>query len=82
MQHRKHVAAGYEKRRNLLIDTMKVAIPERPHARESALGAKPDDLLDAIVAAATAHRMAIGKAQRLPHAAEFDGRGLRMEMVY
>lgn len=42
----------------------------------------PDDYLDAIVAAWTAHRWANCNAKRLPSDPELDARGLRMEIVY
>jgi predicted RNase H-like nuclease len=41
----------------------------------------PDDYLDAVVAAWTAHRWAEGKASRMPAETETDERGLRMEIV-
>lgn len=48
--------------------------------RRSAFGAQPDDILDAAVAAWTAHRRLIGKAFSLPADPPLDARGLRMEM--
>jgi predicted RNase H-like nuclease len=40
-----------------------------------------DDALDALVAAWTAGRVVLGKAETLPEQPELDGRGLRMEIV-
>jgi predicted RNase H-like nuclease len=45
-------------------------------------GAAWDDLYDACVLAWTASRVAHGTAVRLPAEAEFDSRGLRMQIVY
>jgi predicted RNase H-like nuclease len=45
-------------------------------------GAQPDDFLDATIATVTAQRIYLGTAERIPLKTEFDGKGLRMEMVY
>ena len=50
-------------------------------ARVRALGAAPDDILDAAVLALTARRVADGTAVRLGDGA-VDARGLRMEVAY
>lgn len=44
-------------------------------------GATSDDLLDAMAAAWTAHRIATGQAIRIPEEPVYDARGLRMEMT-
>jgi predicted RNase H-like nuclease len=46
------------------------------------LGARPDDVLDACVAAWTAARIAAGIAGRLPAEPPTDARGLRMEIWF
>src|SRR5262249_18232362 len=46
------------------------------------IGAKPDDVLDACVAAWTAERKTIGRARRVPQAPPVDTRGLRMEIWF
>ncbi len=43
---------------------------------------KPDDILDAIVAAWTAHRRLLGLSVVIPASPQRDGKGLRMEMHY
>ncbi len=45
-------------------------------------GASLDDVLDAIVCCWTAHRVATGKAERVPEFPPIDSRGLRMEMWF
>ena len=50
--------------------------------RGRALGAKPDDVLDACVAAWTAERIAAGTARRVPEDPPRDARGLRMEIWF
>jgi len=80
MQHRKKVALGYEDRHGLLAAALQCEIPQRNEVRKLGFAAEPDDLLDAAAAAFTACRM--GRAEGLPREAEFDRRGLRMEMVY
>lgn len=78
----KRTAEGFAERRALLAAEFGVAIPERRETARAAPPAGPDDLLDAIVAAWSAWRDALGIAGRLPAVPEVDGRGLRMEMVY
>ncbi len=46
------------------------------------LGAKPDDTLDACIAAWTAERIARQEAERLPSEPPLDGRGLHMEIWF
>ena len=82
MQHRRSKAEGYKERRDGLIAATELTIPERDYIRRLGLARKPDDLLDATVATVTARRMSAGTALRLPLVAEFDGQGLRMEMLY
>jgi predicted RNase H-like nuclease len=82
MQHGKKVAWGYEERHGLLATALQCAIPQRDEVRRLGFAAEADDLLDAAVAAFTAYRVAMGRAERVPREAEFDRRGLRMEMVY
>ena len=45
-------------------------------------GAAPDDLYDAAVLTRTASRLLSGDAVHLPAEAQYDARGLRMEIVY
>lgn len=82
MDYPKDQPEGYEERRALLTAAFKVPIWTREEARLVAPPAKPDDLLDATVAAWTAWRVAEGRAGRLPSDPPLDGQGLRMEIVY
>lgn len=82
LQHGKKTRVGYDERRGILSAALPCAIPTRDQVRQLGLGAQPDDLLDAAIAAVTAHRICQGAAERLPREPEFDGKGLRMEMVY
>ena len=82
MVHAKKGEPGYEERRALLEEATGVTLPERKVAFGWARPAKPDDILDAIVAAWTAKRVADGTAGRLPKVRELDARQLRMEIVY
>jgi predicted RNase H-like nuclease len=72
----------YDERRGILSAALPCAVPTRDQVRQLALGAQPDDVLDAAIAAVTAHPICQGMAERLPREPEFDARGLRMEMVY
>ncbi len=74
--------AGYEARANLLRTAMGLTIPGRRTLRRDVSGAKPDDVLDAIVAAWTARRASRGIARRLPIIPEKNAEGLKMEIVY
>lgn len=82
MTHHKGAPKGYEERRALLVNALSVSIPNRKDAFGLARPAAPDDVLDAIVAAWTARRLAEGKAERLPPNPLVDARGLRMEIVF
>ena len=82
MRYRKKVALGYEERHGLLAAALQCAIPQRNEVRRLGFACEPDDLLDAAVAAFTAYRVAMDTAERIPREAEFDRKGLRMEMVY
>lgn len=83
MLHSKRQDTGYNERAELLAANLhNVYIPTRSEARQLARPAKPDDVLDSIVAAWTAHRLATGHARRLPPNPPTDANGLRMEMVY
>lgn len=82
MAHHKAKPAGYEERRALLADELGIAVWSRDEAFSVARPAAPDDVLDAIVAAWTARRVAEGRAKRLPVDPPIDARGLRMEIVY
>lgn len=83
MTHPKKTQEGFEERRSHLSDAFpSVDIPTRQRAGRIASPAKADDVLDAIVAAWTARRVARGEADRLPAVPPTDARGLRMEIVY
>jgi len=82
MIHRKAGQTGYEERRALLEAATGISLPDRKTAFTWARPAKPDDLLDAAVAAWTARRVADGTAGRLPVDPEYAPSGHRMEMVY
>jgi predicted RNase H-like nuclease len=81
MLHPKRRSAGYEERRIHLERDLNIALPDRRTAHAYARPAKPDDFLDATVAAWTALRVALDKAQRVPAEPAYDRRGLRMEIV-
>jgi predicted RNase H-like nuclease len=82
LQYSKKTPEGYDERREILSAALPCAVPTRDQVRQFGLAAHPDDLLDAAIAAVTAHRICRGTAERLPREPEFDARGLRMEMVY
>lgn len=82
MRHKKRRHAGYDERAALLEETLGVTIWPRKEAFKIARSAKPDDVLDATVAAWTARRVAEDSAERLPTNPPIDRRGLRMEIVY
>jgi predicted RNase H-like nuclease len=82
MRHPKRRQAGYDERKALLEQVTGLSIPTRKEAFALARPAKPDDILDATVAAWTARRVMDGKAGRLPEEPEMDSTGLRMEIVY
>ncbi|HLF77302.1 MAG TPA: DUF429 domain-containing protein [Dehalococcoidia bacterium] len=74
----KRTPEGLAHRRRLLatvyVDSLSPAAPPT--------GSAWDDLYDACVLAWTASRLARGIARRFPAEPEYDGRGLRMEIVY
>ncbi|MBA2520232.1 MAG: DUF429 domain-containing protein [Chloroflexia bacterium] len=80
--YKKGKPEGYRDRRELLTGKLGFEIPNRLDAFKLARPAKPDDILDAIVAAWTARRWAEGEGERLPAGPPVDARGLRMEMVF
>ena len=82
MAHHKATPEGFEERRGLLATALGTTIPTREEARSLARPAAADDVLDAVVAAWSAHRQAEGWASRLPPEPSVDARGLRMEIVY
>lgn len=82
MMHRKNRQRGYDERKAQLEWATGMTIPARKDAFRLAPPAKPDDILDAIVAAWTARRVVDGLAGRLPEVPETDSRGLRMEIVF
>jgi predicted RNase H-like nuclease len=82
MAYPKRTPIGYEERRQLLEAAMQLSLWSRKAAFKSARPAKPDDLLDAMIAAWTARRVAEGIAERLPAEPPVDRRGLRMEIVF
>lgn len=82
MVHRKVRPEGYAERRDLLMPAIGIDLPERHAASRWLRPAKPDDLLDATVAAWTSRRLAEGTAGRIPAVPETAESGLRMEMVF
>lgn len=82
MVHAKKGELGYEERRTLLREATYVEIRTRKEAFSWARPAKPDDLLDAFVAAWSAKRVAAGTGGRLPNMVETGTHNLRMEIVY
>ena len=74
--------AGYDIRAALLREKLGLTIGTRREMRVQVEHAKPDDVLDAIVAAWSARRMVNGVAKRLPEISETNADGLRMEIVY
>ena len=98
MEYSKGNNEGYDERAALLRAVLRLSIPTRPEAllllrsfranrdpdaeAKRTKSASPDDLLDAIVAAWSASRVATGVANRLPENGETNADGLRMEIVY
>jgi len=80
VEHNKKTRAGRDERIALLSSIF-------PNAGEMVNGmrkpgkAEPDDILDALAAAWTAAKAAIGKAATLPEQPELDSKGLRMEIL-
>ncbi|MGE0601552.1 MAG: DUF429 domain-containing protein [Dehalococcoidia bacterium] len=78
----KRDSAGYAERQSSLLSALPgVELPGQFAAGRHLKGVAADDLLDAVVAAWSASRVANGSAQVLPDIVETDARGLRMEMV-
>lgn len=82
MVHPKDHLAGYLERKDWLEGAMGVTLPDRTEAFKLARPAKPDDIVDATVAAWTAKRVVDGIAGRVPKELERNLKGLRMEIVY
>jgi predicted RNase H-like nuclease len=82
MVYAKRNQLGYDERRRLLQEETGIELRSRKEAFGWARPAKPDDLLDAFVAAWTAKRVVEGGEGRFPGAVELGTHGLRMEMVY
>lgn len=82
MVHAKKDEPGYDERRALLEVATGVTLRTRKEAFSWARPAKPDDLLDAVVAAWTANRVVEGAEGRLPSVAETGTHNLRMEIVF
>jgi predicted RNase H-like nuclease len=82
MAHHKSMAEGYEERRALLAAALGVAMATRSEAARWARPAVADDILDAVVAAWSAERIATGRGGRLPDTPVFGAGGLRMEIAY
>jgi hypothetical protein len=75
LEHGKKTREGYDERRNVLKMALPCAVPARDEVPHLGLGAQPDDLLDAAIAAVAADRGLRGAADRLPREPEFDARG-------
>lgn len=82
MIHPKRREAGFEERKALLEEATGLSIPIRKEAFKWARPAKPDDILDGIIAAWTAKRVVDNDAGRFPNVPERDSKGLSMEIVY
>lgn len=82
MTQRKGGKDGFLERKEALERATGLLLPSRAEAFRLARPAKPDDILDAVVAAWTAKRVVDGAAGRLPREPETDATGLRMEIVY
>lgn len=81
MAHKKSSVEGFAARRSLLEAAMRIMIPEKEVVASWAKPAKPDDILDAMVAAWTARRVVQQEAIRLPAQSLLDARGVRMEIL-
>lgn len=83
MRANKKTVEGFAERRAALAAALAdTAIPTRSEARRLAPPAGPDDVLDAIAVAWTAHRFAEGLAETMPKEPPLDARGLLMRIVY
>lgn len=78
---RKGSPEGYSERAALLSDALRIGIPSRALTRALARPAAPEDVLDALVAAWTAVRIARGTAVRIPAKPQIGTNGLRMEIA-
>ncbi len=79
----KRDSQGFEQRRAVLLQALPgINLPERAAAPRLVAGAAADDILDAVVAAWSAGRVAHGQHLTLPENPPNDAKGLRMEMVY
>ena len=78
----KKTSAGRRERHALAAAWLGTGILERGRGAHRKAQAGDDDLLDAIAALWTAHRIAEGTAARLPEAPQEDEAGLLMEIVY
>lgn len=81
MAHKKSSAEGFVARRSLLEAAMRITIPEKKVAASWAKPAKPDDILDAMIAAWTARRVVQQEAIKFPAQSLPDARGVRMEIL-
>ncbi len=77
----KSTAAGLIQRLRLLATAGLGDVVEKASLRMTK-GASLDDVLDATVCCWTAHRVATGKAERIPEVPPIDSHGLRMEMWF
>lgn len=82
MEDHKGTPEGYAQRRDLLQQKLGVAIPDRKDAFAWKRPAKPDDILDAIVAAWSASRVAVGIAHRISATPQLAKDGLRAEINF
>jgi len=78
---RKGTPEGYDVRRRALMNALGLEVWDRKAAFGLAKPAKPDDILDATVAAWTARRKVEGRENRLADEAQVDANGLRAEIV-
>ena len=83
LNHAKRTAEGYQERRALLQSWLAMPLwDDRKTARNQAIGAAADDVLDAIAAAWTAQWWAAGCPGRFPVMKQHDAFGLCAEIVY
>jgi predicted RNase H-like nuclease len=88
LKYSKRKPEGYEERRQILsrhFDGLEFPIRSKIRALvpgASAAEVQPDDILDAMIAAWTALRRLRGEQMTVPSLAEYDPRGLRMEIVH
>ena len=80
----KRTVEGYLERKALLEFKLRVSLPDPPNWRSLGpmVGSTRDDMMDSLVAAYTARRVALGIAKKVPTSPEVDPRGLRMEIHY